>query len=61
MEEKESNLTEDQFERILKDPEEETPKVAKELYPNDTKSQKDFVEDISNAVETIASTGSKEK
>ena len=40
------NLTEEHFERILKDLEGETPKVAKELYPDEPKEQENFIENI---------------
>ncbi len=43
------NLTEEHFERILSDLEGETPKVAKELYPDDLEEQENFTENIYKA------------
>ncbi len=42
----EESLTEEHIERILSDLEGETPKVARELYPDNSKEQENFIENI---------------
>lgn len=49
-EEEVSELTEEQSIRILENLEEETPKVAKELYPNDSQKQENFIEGVYKTV-----------
>ena len=49
-----SQMTQEVFERILSNPEEETPKIAEKLYPNDKKSQEDFINDVDRVIEAIS-------
>ncbi len=46
-------LTTEQGDRILKNPEEEIPKIAKELYPTNKEEQEEFTEDLKKTIMVI--------
>jgi hypothetical protein len=53
-EEEESLVRQEHVDRILKNAEDEIPLVAKELYPDDEKAQKTFIEFVEQFIDTLA-------
>lgn len=52
--EEESLVKQEHVDRIMSNPEAEAPLVAQELYPDDEKAQKTFVEFIEKFVEILS-------